>query len=62
VSQHKAAISKNVVTSAIYVDNIFKRYRSGILDNAQCGWKVNHIVSLVGYGTWKGKDYYILRN
>jgi C1A family cysteine protease len=41
----------------------FQTYKSGILDNpTSCGTSLNHGVTLVGYGTESGKDYWLVRN
>jgi len=63
VSQLKAAIDKSVVTVTIEADKmVFQHYKSGIMDSAECGTRLDHAVSAVGYGTEGGKDYYIVRN
>ncbi|XP_022664014.1 cathepsin L1-like [Varroa destructor] len=37
-------------------------YRQGILDVPDCGTRPTHAVLLVGYGTERGVDYWILKN
>lgn len=41
----------------------FEFYQSGIYDNPDCDWMhPNLAVTIVGYGTTDGKDYWIVRN
>lgn len=45
--------------------NTLQNYKSGILDSSdsQCDPNgINHIVTLIGYGNEKGKDYWIVKN
>jgi hypothetical protein len=39
----------------------FTFYKSGILD-PKCGGELNHAVLLVGFGSDKGTDYWIVKN
>lgn len=39
----------------------FKFYKSGIISRL-CGTSIDHAVLLVGYGTEKGKDYWLVKN
>jgi len=39
----------------------FKLYNSGIISRL-CGTAIDHAVLLVGYGTEKGKDYWLIKN
>jgi len=53
------------VSVAIYASNDFQHYSGGVFTDTTCPFgKVNHAVTLVGYGTdsTTGKDYYILKN
>jgi len=40
----------------------FQNYKSGVFIDKTCPNSVNHAVTLVGYGTSNGQDYYILKN
>jgi len=65
----KAAIMNNgVIDVAVYAGTAFQAYSGGIYNdsNTSCpdGWNTasNHAVSLVGWGSENGQDYWILRN
>eukprot|EP00727_Mastigamoeba_balamuthi_P012150 m51a1_g7558 putative cysteine peptidase precursor (313) ;mRNA; f:116058-116996 len=48
---------------AIQADaDVFRNYKSGILDSKKCGTTLNHGVTLVGFGTENGTPYWIVRN
>eukprot|EP00727_Mastigamoeba_balamuthi_P012151 m51a1_g7559 putative cysteine protease (312) ;mRNA; f:117994-118929 len=48
---------------AIQADSsVFQNYKSGILDSKKCGTSLNHGVTLVGYGTEDGVDFWTVRN
>lgn len=43
--------------------NSFRFYEEGILDTFQCSsFDVNHAMTLVGYGEYNGKEYWIVKN
>ena len=42
-------------------DFAFKFYKSGIIKK-RCGTSIDHAVLLVGYGTEKGVDYWLVKN
>jgi len=51
------------LTAGVEADReVFQHYESGILDSDHCGKLVNHAVTLVGYGTENGVDYWTIRN
>lgn len=59
----KTAISQAPVIVAVEADKMaFQMYTGGILDSADCGTQVDHMLLAVGYGTQDGTDYYILQN
>jgi C1A family cysteine protease len=58
-----AAINLGPVSVAIQASSqAFQFYSSGILDDASCGKRLDHGVTLVGYGTEGDKDFWIVRN
>jgi len=62
-SQLLAAANLGPVSVAIQASSqVFQFYKSGILNDAGCGQRLDHGVTLVGYGTENGQDYYIVRN
>ncbi|XP_003743816.1 mexicain [Galendromus occidentalis] len=40
----------------------FQMYRGGIYDNPNCSKQVDHVISVVGYGSENGKDFWIVKN
>jgi C1A family cysteine protease len=59
----KTQLSIQPVSIAIQADQrVFQAYRSGVFDSAECGTALDHAVTLVGYGTEGGQDYYLMRN
>lgn len=54
------------VAIVLYASSNFQSYKSGIFSDSACvktaSSKVNHAVTIVGYGTENGKDYWIVRN
>lgn len=57
----EAAAGQHVIAVAIQANAIMK-YTGGIFDDRACGTQLNHGVSVVGYGTDSGKDFWIVRN
>lgn len=41
---------------------VFQAYSTGIIDDSACGTDVDHAVTVVGYGTENGVDYWKIRN
>jgi C1A family cysteine protease len=57
------ALTSSTVAVAIEADkSAFQLYKGGVLDNAACGTQLDHGVSVVGFGTDSGKDYWNVRN
>jgi C1A family cysteine protease len=50
-----------VATGLYASDNGFGNYKSGVFD--QCTTKsINHAVTVVGWGTENGKDFWLIKN
>merc|ERR1719215_2547867 len=59
----KAAVAKQPVSVPVEADkSAFQLYKSGVMDSAACGTKLDHGVLAVGYGTEDGKDYWKVKN
>jgi cathepsin L/cathepsin K len=57
----KAALAQQGPLSvAIQAD--IDNYESGIFDDPKCGCDLDHSVLMVGYGSEKGRDYWIVKN
>jgi C1A family cysteine protease len=50
------------VAVALHVSEKFMHYQSGIYNEPNCSKTINHAVLIVGYGTEKGQDYWIVKN
>ena len=64
-SQMKAALQQQPLAVAIEADKfVFQLHKSGVLDSAKCGTKLDHAVLAVGYGTDEesGLDYWLVKN
>lgn len=60
----KDAVSQHVVTIAIDASNwSFQMYTDGVYDEPECSsYSLDHAVSIVGYGSLDGVDYWTVRN
>jgi C1A family cysteine protease len=60
---HVAALQTGPTTIALAANSsVFQLYRSGIITSTSCGTVMDHAVTLVGYGTSSGQDYWIVKN
>jgi len=58
-----AAIANSPVEVAINAGNLsFQAYSGGIYNDPLCSTTLNHVMTIVGYGTESGLDYYLVRN
>jgi hypothetical protein len=58
-----AALKIQPVSVAVEADtSVFQFYKSGVLDNAGCGTNLDHGITLTGYGTDGGKNYWNVKN
>lgn len=57
-------LTQQPISVAVYAGNsLWMNYKSGIIDNAECGNQDDHAVVIVGYNTTgNGQDYWIVRN
>eukprot|EP01132_Coremiostelium_polycephalum_P008354 gene8354-10261_t len=40
----------------------FQLFKGGIYDNPRCPKEVDHVVTIIGFGTENGKDYWLIKN
>ena len=63
VTQMKAALNEQPVSVSVCGDSYIMLYDHGIIDARDCCKKLDHAVTIVGYGTSdKGVDYFLVRN
>ena len=63
VTALKTQLAVQPVSVAIQADQlVFQVYKSGVFDDSRCGTSLDHAVTLVGYGTEGGQEYYLMRN
>jgi C1A family cysteine protease len=64
-AMQSALISYGPIAVSIYANNNFSKYKSGVYSDSSCPsdmYKVNHAVSVVGYGTSGSTPHWIVRN
>lgn len=62
VAHHKAALSKHTLSSGVDASTMHA-YVSGTIMKEDCGHAMNHIITLIGYGTDEnGIDYWLGAN
>ena len=62
-SQLLAAIAQGPVSVTLDAESTYYRnYSSGVITSADCGTKLDHANTAVGYGTENGQPYYLIRN
>jgi len=60
----KLVAEHGAVLIAVHADSTFSYYGGGILSRCSKNgrWDLNHAVTVVGYGTDGGKDYWLIKN
>ena len=59
----KNALAQQPLAVAIEADKkVFQTYKSGIMDSAECGTKLDHAVLVVGYGQEGDQEYWLVKN
>lgn len=56
-----AAVYQQPISIGIEADEILD-YKSGIFDDSSCGTNLDHGVLMIGYGTSKGEDFWLVKN
>lgn len=63
ISAMKTAVTQQPVSVLIEADrSAFSAYRSGVFNSSACGTNLDHAVSVVGYGSENGTNFWIMRN
>lgn len=58
-----AAISKGPVSVTVdATSTVFGQYKTGIVNSANCGTRLDHAITAVGWGTSGSTNFYIVRN
>lgn len=61
--QLKAALDVAPTSVAIEADQaVFQYYTSGVITGDSCGTSLDHGVLAVGYGTYDGEEYFLVKN
>ncbi|CDW83165.1 cathepsin l-like proteinase [Stylonychia lemnae] len=59
----KLLVVQNPVVAGLDASSIyFKNYHSGIITSDDCGQQMNHSVLIIGYGSEKNVEYWIVKN
>ena len=63
VAGHMNALALQPVSVAMAASSsVVSMYKSGIISSTSCGTGLNHGVTMVGYGSANGVDYWIVKN
>ena len=63
VTALQTAVAQQPVSVTIEADKLcFQLYKSGVLNNTNCGTTLDHAVAAVGYGVENGTNYWLVRN
>lgn len=59
----KAAIVKGPVAVTIDASSfVFQLYQRGTISTAGCGTGINHYALAIGYGVYRGEEYFLIKN
>ena len=60
---HKTALKDGPISIALRSgSSTFQLYKSGIISGTACGTTMDHAITMIGYGSENGKDYWIAKN
>jgi len=63
VADLQSALAMQPVSVSIEADKLcFQLYKSGVMNNTNCGTTLDHAVLAVGYGNESGQDYWLVKN
>jgi hypothetical protein len=63
VTDLQAAVALQPISVSIEADKLcFQLYKSGVLNNTNCGTTLDHAVLAVGYGVENGENYWLVKN
>jgi C1A family cysteine protease len=58
----KLVYAHGAVTAGVFADNALGAYKSGVYKGCKATAQPNHAITVVGYGTESGVDYWLIKN